>query len=476
MSANCKIYTPPRIVKVLLDSIGYLHNLKGKRVLENSCGDGNILSEVVIRYINDSIANGYSLIEIKKGLEADITGIDNDINACEKCLERLSKIAESYGINDAVFNIICEDALVIDREGYNFVVGNPPYITYHDLSQEQRSFLKNKYSVCQKGRFDYYYAFVEQSLKSLCDGGKMAYLIPNSVLKNVWGEELRNYLLPYIRKIIDLKNIKIFDDVTLSPVVLTVEKRRRNANVIYIDSSEQVEIRCSRDELKSKWFFGEQSNEQSLFRFGDYYHASNSIATLYNDAFIIKEYEVINENYINASGHMLERKLLLPAVSPRSFRQNKQYLIIFPYNRDEDNSIIHFKKEDFAQEYPGISKYLKTFSSKLQKRKADKNSLWFEYGRSQAINGIYCEKLIMPMVITKQNRVYKATKDDVPFAGYYIRQLGEYNLKYAKKILEGDSFLEYVKIKGTPTSLDSYRISVKDINDFCFDGSLLTEV
>ena len=476
MAANYKIYTPLKSVKVLLDSVGYIYNLKGKRLLENSCGDGNILSEVVVRYIKDGITNGDTLGEIKRGLEMDITGIDTDEVACRKCMVRLSQIAESYGIVNVNFNIICEDALVVDRRGYSFVVGNPPYITYHDLSEDERNFLKSKFSVCQKGRFDYYYAFVEQSLKSLHHGGKLAYLIPNSVLKNVWGEQLRIYMLPFIRKIIDLKNTKIFDDVTLSPVILTMEKKRRNVNVKYSCPAEQVEIRCNRDELQKKWFFGDVEDEKKAFCFGDYFHASNSIATLFNNAFLIKEYIEGDEEYINTNGHLLENELLFPAVSPRSLRQDKKYLIIFPYCRDENNNIVHYQEEEFEEKFPGVTSYLKLFTKELQERKADKNSKWFEYGRSQAINGIYCDKLIMPMVVTKQNRVYEATKEEVPFAGYYIRQLGEYSLKVAKKILEDESFFKYVEMKGTPTSLNSYRISVKDINDFYFDGNLLHEV
>ena len=35
----------------MLDYIGYSKKLYGKRVLENSCGEGNILLEIVTRYI-----------------------------------------------------------------------------------------------------------------------------------------------------------------------------------------------------------------------------------------------------------------------------------------------------------------------------------------------------------------------------------------------------------------------------------------
>ena len=78
MAENCKIYTPDNWVGILLDEVGYKSNLYGKRVLENSCGTGNILRRVVERYIIDAIAQDYSLEDIKNGLEQDIIGADNN--------------------------------------------------------------------------------------------------------------------------------------------------------------------------------------------------------------------------------------------------------------------------------------------------------------------------------------------------------------------------------------------------------------
>ena len=53
MQRSCQIPTPNEYVKIMLDEAGYLTNLAGKRVLENSCGEGNILAEIVRRYISD---------------------------------------------------------------------------------------------------------------------------------------------------------------------------------------------------------------------------------------------------------------------------------------------------------------------------------------------------------------------------------------------------------------------------------------
>lgn len=45
--------TPIEYVNTLLDYANYKSDIVGKKVLENSCGEGNILVEIVRRYILD---------------------------------------------------------------------------------------------------------------------------------------------------------------------------------------------------------------------------------------------------------------------------------------------------------------------------------------------------------------------------------------------------------------------------------------
>ena len=44
-----QVPTPDKYVQTLLDSAGYISNIAGKKVLENSCGEGNVLIEIVRR-------------------------------------------------------------------------------------------------------------------------------------------------------------------------------------------------------------------------------------------------------------------------------------------------------------------------------------------------------------------------------------------------------------------------------------------
>lgn len=106
----------------------------------------------------------------------------------------------------------------------------------------------------------------------------------------------------------------------------------------------------------------------------------------------------------------------------------------------------------------------------MKDRKSDKNAQWFEYGRSQALKELWKEKLVLPMVITRQARVYRGDEGAVPYAGYFITQKKDscYSLDDAVRILQSIEFYQYVKMVGTPTTETSYRISVDDIKQYRF--------
>ncbi|MBO4543030.1 MAG: N-6 DNA methylase, partial [Bacteroidales bacterium] len=91
------VYTPDYIVKVILDFGGYYSNkILKKHVIDNSCGDGAFLIEIVRRYCSLFLAQKHDLSELKEDLETYVHGIELDAAECNACVQNLNHIVESY--------------------------------------------------------------------------------------------------------------------------------------------------------------------------------------------------------------------------------------------------------------------------------------------------------------------------------------------------------------------------------------------
>ncbi|HHF2505188.1 TPA: N-6 DNA methylase, partial [Haemophilus influenzae] len=78
INVECQVFTPRNIVIEILNQAGYIEKLYGKKVLENSCGDGAFLVEIVDRYIVDCLKQNFTKNKIIYGLENDIYGNEID--------------------------------------------------------------------------------------------------------------------------------------------------------------------------------------------------------------------------------------------------------------------------------------------------------------------------------------------------------------------------------------------------------------
>lgn len=476
----CQVFTPQENVEELLDWCGYKENLYGKKIIENSCGDGHILEEVVRRYIEDAITHKFSICEIKKGLLNDIHGIEYDSNQRKKCIKNLKKITEEYNIKDFNWdsNIKRKDTLrSIEEKTYDFVVGNPPYIKYKSLEEEDRNYVREKFETCKNGKFDYCYAFIEASLISLKENGVMAYLIPSSIFKNVFANDLREYIKPHLLKIYDYTTTKLFDENSnaearermTSSAIMVLKKNSNKKYIEYIDVTNDKRIKIKKTELQHKWIFKNGSIiAGKKKRFGDYFNAANTIATLYNKAYVIDKYKEYKSFIVTEDGYTIEKDIIRDTVSPKTFNREIKEKIIFPYSYNENNELIRFEEGLFEKKYKGASEYLKQNIDSLKKRCSDKSAKWFEYGRSQALKNSNQEKILLSTVITNKVKTKILEADNIPYSGIYITQIGSKSLKYAEKILHSDEFFEYIKEKGINASGNSLRITAKDINEYMF--------
>lgn len=468
MNSKCQVFTPQDYVKVMLDSLDYKHNLFGKKIMENSCGDGNILLVVVQRYIDDCRNKGFSTTKIRNGLSKDIAGFEIDSKQYEKCIQRLNALIDKNNIPSVTWNIRCEDYLrAKDADKYDYIVGNPPYITYSELEHDEQKYLKKKFTSCSEGKFDYYYAFIEKGINTLSNLGRMAYLIPSSVYKTVFGRKIRNIMLPLVESIIDYTQEKLFADALVKSSIIVFDKTNSINEIKYVNTSLNSTELIKRSSLNEKWSFKEI--KKGTKRFGDYFRVSHSVATLYNSAFVLSDWKIDkNGNYI-CNGITIEKSVVREAASPKNMRNQKDEKIIFPYSYDNNHNLIRYDEVNFKERFPGAYKYLSQNKKPLKKRKKDKSSLWFEYGRSQALAHLDYDKAMISTIISGKPNIYKLKKDCVPYAGMYIIPLSDnYSVEDAITILQEKDFMDYVSNIGIPINGNSVRVTSKDIENYWF--------
>lgn len=471
---TCKVFTPLEIVKYMLDKIGYIHNLYGKKILENSCGTGHFLGEITRRYIIDARKNGKTDQEIKQGLERDVYGIEKEKDIYDICLNNLDNIAAQFGIKDVKWNVQLNDALKLKIEPiYQFVVGNPPYITYYNMPEEDRKLIKSRYDSCKKGKADYYYAFTEAALEALASDGVMAYLIPNNFMKNRYSEGLRKYILPYLIELEDFKFERIFEGRLTSSAIIVCSKRLSSPIFLYIDREKKGGLEKNnkyivKNDLEGKWVLDKGlDNIGGKRKFGDCFKVSAPVATLLNKVFVIKDFRE-NEKWIEKGGYRLEKEGLRPAASPKSMQYKEKNYIIFPYYYEE-NKLCRYDEEQFLTLYPQIAGYLKQYAPKLSERKVDKNSKWFEFGRSQALAHINQEKIMLSTLITGKVKYYRLDKCTVPYSGMYLVPKEGYTIEQAEQVLDSEEFFRYIQEVGIHANGKTYRVSPRDIENYVFE-------
>lgn len=467
---KCQIFTPANIVSRMLDLAGYKDNIVGKTVLENSCGNGEFLVQIVDRYISSALYNNCTPDQIRTGLERDIVAYDIDQTLITIAKERLDAIALKYNIAGICWNIHNHSFLTANIQGeYDYILGNPPYIAYPDLPKAEQVALRKNFASCKKGKFDYCYAFIEKSYKTLSAGGKLVYIIPSNIFKNVFASELRTIIKPDVVAVVDYPQEDVFDNVLVSPAIISITKGANSIDFPYSIVSEKKEEThtISKDNLSEKWFF--DIAHVGKKKLGDYFKVSNVIATLCNDVFVLKNGN-ISGNYYYIADERIEIDILRKATSPKSkrYRKEQNEYIIFPYYYNETGDLIRYQEDEITKRFPFALKYLKKHKDELAKRDADKSAKWYEFGRSQALQHINQEKVIISSVISEDTKAYLIGADEISYAGLFITPTGDIPLERIVEKLNSSRFRQYAACVGVSVSGSSKRVTAKDIENFTF--------
>lgn len=220
---------------------------KDSRILEPSCGNGNVLLEAakVLSEFHTPL----------KDIGALLTGIELYKEEATKCANRLNET----GVKIPKTNLIVGDFFqwCQDMNGsgprFDAVVGNPPFIRYQNFSEDQKKIaigIMNKAGLRPNRLMNAWVPFLVMSTKLLSDCGRLAMVIPAELLQVNYAAETRRFLSDNFSRIalITFRQL-VFDGIQQEVVLLLGEKNGNERNKIT-----SIEFNGSGDLVLSKPF------------------------------------------------------------------------------------------------------------------------------------------------------------------------------------------------------------------------------
>jgi hypothetical protein len=112
------------------------------------------------------------------------------------------------------------------KEGFNIVLGNPPYVQIQKLLKQQRELEKQKYETYTR-MGDLYSLFYERGVQLLANNGFLGFITSNKWMRANYGETTRQFFAQKTKPIllIDFGNVQVFETATVDTNILILQKR-----------------------------------------------------------------------------------------------------------------------------------------------------------------------------------------------------------------------------------------------------------
>lgn len=228
------IFTRPEVVEFILDLSGYTEDqpLHRKRLLEPSFGGGDFLLPAIKRLVGawrSARGTGTAL----DGLGNAIRGIELHPESCRTTRMAVVSVLVENGISADAARALADrwlaqgDFLLTPMEGgFDFVVGNPPYVRQElipaPLLVEYRSRYQTMYD-----RADLYVPFIERSLSLLAPRGALGFICADRWMKNRYGGPLRRFVAEqfHLQTHVDMVGTPAFhSDVIAYPAITIITR------------------------------------------------------------------------------------------------------------------------------------------------------------------------------------------------------------------------------------------------------------
>ena len=465
-----RIYTPYAMVQTILNLSGYRgEGILKKHVMDNSCGDGAFLEQVVGRYcLEASVREDYGPDRVRAELQKYVHGIEIDGDECRKCRERLDEIAGGYfGFRAGEINWDVRQGDALKEDGYDgrmdFVVGNPPYVRVHNMGDAFSEAKKFKFA--QEGMTDLFLVFYEIGLRMLNGTGTLGYITPSSMFTSRAGSAFREAVMEegLLDKVMDLKHWQVFGKATAYTAVVVLKKGREKGKktVSYRFDTGRLVIaggtELGKDDfhIGGKFFFAEKGKLDLLKKVlqagegeknGNGAQARNGYATLCDVVFTG-----------DFKGWQDDTPYIIPAVKASKGQETR---ILYPYDRE--GRLV--PEEEIMEKDRRIYEYLTRCRDILTARDIRDGGAWYAFGRSQGIADTWKDKLAIGSMMKGAGgiKITEAPAGTGVYGGLYVI-CGNVPTGEIRDALTGEDFFDYVSLLGKYKSGGWYSFSSKDL-------------
>ena len=319
---------------------------------------------------------------------------------------------------------------VFANGGFDFVVGNPPYVEVKNYNVGlpcMASYIKTVYQSCKNGKIDLAIPFIEKGIGILNDKGRLGYIIQKRFFKDQYGKSVRKYLTDTSRYLLngiyDYEESDLFAGRTTYVAIVVCDKNpANNKDVWYINSADSTKSQLLSSETLSETPWNFESAHLNALRMRlskdlgtlqDVCHVKVGVQVLWNDAFQIVAEKIVNGFIYGHSkidkNIVVEYDACKPLLCNEQFapltKRKYQTFALFPYEVSDNGEVTELSLSEFTVLYPKAGAYLanhkKLICENVQTLPEKNNSYnkrehWHLFTRANNHGAIY-QKLCVPM-------------------------------------------------------------------------------
>lgn len=226
------VLTRREVVDFILDLAGYTpaRKLYNTRILEPSFGSGDFLLPIIDRLLTAWRAMPTPAVatlgDAIRAVEVHRAAFD-ETRAAVVCALTDAGICAIDA--DALANrwLVHGDFLLLPLEtGFDFVVGNPPYVRQELIPNALLNVYRARYATMYD-RADLYIPFIERSLSLLADAGTLGFICADRWMKNRYGGPLRRMVAEqfHLTAYVDMVDTPAFHSDVIAYPAITIIRR-----------------------------------------------------------------------------------------------------------------------------------------------------------------------------------------------------------------------------------------------------------